>query len=100
MQSKIEQTIDSLETTSIKSVSSKKIAYSNYFEVRLNKEDFGKDRKKHNQICNQVLLKHLEALNQEGIQLCDWVSNGRRKARLEYCLIKRTRRKKWRGLGP
>ncbi|MBA2710760.1 MAG: HNH endonuclease [Tatlockia sp.] len=51
------------------------LAYSNYFEVPLNREDFGKRRQKHNAICNQQLFAHLEALSKEGIELSEEVSN-------------------------
>ncbi|MBA2651599.1 MAG: ankyrin repeat domain-containing protein, partial [Tatlockia sp.] len=57
------------------SASSSKIAYSCYFETKLELADFGKSRKKHNRICNQQLLKQLEGLNKEGIQLCTEVTN-------------------------
>ncbi len=50
-------------------------AYSIYFEVHLLKYDFGKRRGKHNAICNQQLLSHLEVLSNEGIELSEKISN-------------------------
>ena len=47
---------------------SNKTAYSCYFEAQLDFKNFGKNRKKHNIICNQQLLKQLEEFTKEGIQ--------------------------------
>ncbi|MGC1181386.1 ankyrin repeat domain-containing protein, partial [Legionella sp.] len=49
--------------------------YHVYFEMRLDEDDFGKDRKEHNTICNQQLLAHLEKLSVQGIELYETVSN-------------------------
>ncbi|KTD26226.1 ankyrin repeat domain-containing protein, partial [Legionella maceachernii] len=53
----------------------KPTAYSNYFAVHLDEDDYGKSPAKHNAICNQQLLVHLEELSAEGIELCEIVSN-------------------------
>ena len=49
--------------------------YRIYFEIRLDENEFGVDREKHNAICNQQLLAHLEKLSAEGIALSETVSN-------------------------
>lgn len=36
-----------------------KKAYSNYFEIQLTPEAYGKSRKQQNQICNEILLEQL-----------------------------------------
>jgi hypothetical protein len=52
-----------------------KATYSCYYEILLNENDFGLSRKKHNKICNSALLEQLEALEGEGIQLHDQITN-------------------------
>lgn len=55
--------------------SNTKTAYSCYFEVKLAHPQFGLSRVKHNQICNQLLMKQLVELSREGIELSSDVSN-------------------------
>lgn len=46
-----------------------------YFEFELEEKDFGKERRDHDGICNQVLLSYLEELSSVGVELCETVSN-------------------------
>ena len=52
-----------------------KTAYSCYFEVQLEKADFGKSDSEHFKICNNHLLEQLKKFEAEGIQLYPTVSN-------------------------
>jgi len=71
MQSKNNSLVNSIE----ENYPDKPGAYSVYFEVHLERDDFGKDRKKHDAICNQQLVAHLEMLNAEGVELCEIAKN-------------------------
>ncbi|WP_165481224.1 ankyrin repeat domain-containing protein [Legionella jordanis] len=75
MQSKIEQENNIQQTKEKANLKLKLTTYSCYFEVQLKHGDFGKSREKHNNICNKLLLKQIEELNKEGIQLCAEISN-------------------------
>ena len=55
--------------------SGERIAYSDYFGVQLDPENFGKSRIKHYQICNELLLKRVRKFEADGSQFCDFMSN-------------------------
>lgn len=52
-----------------------KTAYSCYFEVQLDEDNFGLSREDHFKICNSELLIHIKNFEIEGIQFHSDVSN-------------------------